>query len=173
MKRKSPLELVKAHSGDSLITIPSLAARNNISNRHHEDIKVSKQSPAEIFPGHGTPRRPQEPPAHHTSASDPLGTSQFPVGCVHAMGRTMNQPLMTKESRSLLFAPPGTHHGAQMRVLLSEFRDGRPCIEFRLYVARRGSLQPSRDGLALTLAEFDAIVRLVRNGVTEEVSCAA
>jgi hypothetical protein len=58
-------------------------------------------------------------------------------------------------------------------VLISEFRDGRPAIEFRLFVKKNGVLQPTRDGLALTLAEFDAIVRLVRNRVEEKPSCAA
>ena len=85
----------------------------------------------------------------------------------------MKEKPISNEGRSLLFAPPGTRHGAQMRVLLTKFRDGRPCIEFRLYVAKRGTLQPSRDGLALTLADFDAIVRLVRDDVAEEVACAA
>lgn len=77
-------------------------------------------------------------------------------------------------ARRLLFAPPHARHGAQMRVHLSQFRDGRPCIEFRLYVRRQGILEPSREGLALTLAEFDAITRLVRDAITTEAdACAA
>ena len=85
----------------------------------------------------------------------------------------MKQTSISNEGRSLLFAPPGTRRGAQMRVLRNTFRDGRPCVEFRMYERKNGTLVQTRAGLALTLAEFDAVVRLVRDGIAGEPACAA
>lgn len=71
--------------------------------------------------------------------------------------------LKLQSGEQLLFSPPNLTSSRRPVASLGQFKTGEPALHFRIYRRRgEGVYNITGDGASFTLAEFDVIVRRVR-----------